>query len=97
MQTSESLHTLDNVTVSYRPSSCWTLVSGHCAPKPGFAIFTKKNGNMALSLRAYIGGHKFEFIPSDARTIKVTKDGVPVQVEDKGSKTFMEGKEEITK
>eukprot|EP00090_Calanus_glacialis_P016360 TRINITY_DN2561_c0_g1_i1.p1 TRINITY_DN2561_c0_g1~~TRINITY_DN2561_c0_g1_i1.p1 ORF type:complete len:1526 (-),score=363.79 TRINITY_DN2561_c0_g1_i1:68-4645(-) len=97
MHTSESIHTLDNVTAPYRPSSCWTLISGHCAPTPGFAVFTKRNGKMPLSMRVYIGGHKFEFEPTDSKNIKVTKDGVPEQVADKGSKTFMEGKEEITK
>jgi len=97
LQTSGSVTTLDNVTFPYQPSSCWSLVSGHCAPRPGFAVFTKKNGNMPLSMRVYLGGHKIEFEPLDSKNIKITKDGSQERVEDQGSKTFMEGKEEIMK
>jgi len=97
LHTSGSIQTLDNVTSVYKPSACWTLASGHCAPKPGYAVFTKKNGNMPLALRAYIGGHKFEFVPTSSKSIQVTKDGSPQDVADKGSKTYMEGKEEIAK
>jgi len=85
------------VSVPYSPSSCWSLVSGHCAPKPGYAVFTKRNGNMPLAMRAYIGGHKFEFTPTSSNSMGITKDGVAQNVPDMGSQTFMEGKEEIAK
>ena len=52
---------------------------------------------MPLSMRVYLGGHKIEFEPIDSKNIKITKDGSTEQVEDQGSKTFMEGKEEILK
>ena len=93
-QTSTQVTTLDNVTVSYSPRSCWTLVSGNCDPEPGYAVFTKRKNNL-LAMRAYIGGHKVEFIPDSGSNIKITKDGTLITLQDKGAKSFTEGKEEI--
>ena len=52
----ESVRTNDNVTYTYNPGSCWTLLSGHCGPTPYYAIFQKKVGNK-LAVKAYFGGH----------------------------------------
>ena len=52
---------------------------------------------MPLAMRAYIGGHKFEFTPTSSNSMGITKDGVAQNVPDMGSQTFMEGKEEIAK
>ena len=30
--TSENVRTMDNVTYTYEPSTCWTLASAHCSP-----------------------------------------------------------------
>lgn len=57
--TTDSVLTMDNVTYSYSPTSCKTLISGHCAANPSYAVFTKKSGS-ALELTAFIGGHKIE-------------------------------------
>lgn len=66
--TIDSVMTMDNVTYSYRPSSsCNTLMSGHCAANPSYAVFTKKSGNK-LALTAFIGGHKIEI---DGSSVKI--------------------------
>jgi len=66
--TIDSVTTMDNVTYSYRPSSsCNTLMSGHCAANPSYAVFTKKSGNK-LALTAFIGGHKVEI---DGSSVKI--------------------------
>jgi hypothetical protein len=57
--TIDSVLTMDNVTYSYSPTSCKTLISGHCAANPSYAVFTKKSGS-ELELTAFIGGHKIE-------------------------------------
>lgn len=96
MQTSGSVRTTDNATYPYKPSSCWTLVSGHCAPDPTYAVFTKKNANMPLAMRAYIGGHKLEFEPVSAKNIKIKFNDVDVgPIPDKSQKIFKEAKTDI--
>lgn len=57
--TTDYVTTMDNVTYSYAPSGCWTLMSGHCAQNPSYAVFTKKMGQK-LEMQAYVGGHKIE-------------------------------------
>ena len=93
-QTSVQVSTLDNVTFPYRPQSCWSLVSGNCEPEPGYAVFTKRTNDL-LAMRAYIGGHKVEFLPTSGSNVKITKDGAPVTVNDKGGISFKEKKEVI--
>lgn len=93
-QSSARVTTLDNVTFPYSPKACWSLVSGNCDPEPGYAVFTKRRNNL-LAMRAYIGGHQVEFIPSSGSDVKITKDGAPVNVNDKEAKTFKEKKEDI--
>jgi len=78
--TSDTIVTLDNVTLNYDVPSCYTLMSGHCAADPSYAVFIKKNsGRLPLAMKAYIGGHEIEIDPS---TGKVTVNGRRVPVSD---------------
>merc|ERR1711936_546753 len=72
--TTDSIHTMDNVTYPYQPSGCWTLMSGHCAENPAYAVFTKKDGSK-LALFAHIGGHTIE-ISGD--TAKINGAATPI-------------------
>ncbi len=51
MQTSASVQSLDNATFPYSPESCWSLMSAHCAPRPTFAVFTKKSTGLPLAAK----------------------------------------------
>jgi len=91
---SESIWTLDNSTYSYTPTSCWTLLSGHCSPTPTFAVFVKKSGSTKpLAMRAYFGGHLVEMIPRGAKKIQVIVNGEPKVIEDKEFVLTENGKE----
>jgi len=79
--TSQTIDTMDNVTYTYSPPSCWTLMSGHCAKSPSYAVFIKRNGgNLPLAMKAFIGGYEVEIDPS-SNTVKV--DGAGVNVNDR--------------
>ena len=53
-------------------------MSGHCADKPSYAVFIKKNGgNSPLAMKAYIGGYAIDIDPS-SNTVKVNGNGVSV-------------------
>ena len=58
--TKDYVRTMDNVTYSYAPATCWTLMSGHCAQNPSYAVFTKQASGQKLQMKAYVGGHKIE-------------------------------------
>jgi len=76
--TSQTIDTMDNVTYTYNLPSCWTLMSGHCADNPTYAVFIKKNGgNRPLAMKAYIGGYAIDIDPS-SNTVKVNGAGVRV-------------------
>lgn len=78
--TSETVRTMDNVTYAYEPSSCYTLTSASCGPKPTYAVFTKKvSGPKPLAMTAFIGGHKVEMTPAGS-SINVVVDGNAVNV-----------------
>jgi hypothetical protein len=80
--TSTDVRTNDNVTFSYEPSSCWTLTSATCGPKPAFAVFSKKSGGaLPLSTLIYVGGHTVEFTPSGT-TVGVKVNGANVEIEE---------------
>jgi hypothetical protein len=49
MHTSRNVMSLDNATFSYQPQSCWSLMSAHCAPRPTYAVFTKKSAGLPLA------------------------------------------------
>ena len=73
--TTDYVRTMDNVTYSYKPArQCWTLMSGHCAENPSYAVFTKLMGKN-LAMKAYIGGHEIHIMGS---TVKV--DGAKIDV-----------------
>jgi len=73
--TTDYVRTMDNVTYSYKPArQCWTLMSGHCAENPSYAVFTKLMGKN-LAMKAYIGGHEIHIKGS---TVKI--DGVKTDV-----------------
>lgn len=72
--TTGTIRTNDNVTMSYEPSSCWTLTSATCGPNPSYAVFSKKSGNKLSSI-IYLGGHTVEFSNSGAGTeVKLNGD-----------------------
>lgn len=73
--TSQDIRTMDNVTYSYTPNSCWTLASAHCSDTPTYAVFTKKSSGLPLAMRAYFGGHLVEFVPSGPKKIDVMING----------------------
>jgi len=78
--TADTIYTLDNVTLSYNNPSCYTLMSGHCAKVPSYAVFIKKNaGNLPMAMKAYIGGHEIDIDPSSS---KVKVNGRRVRVTD---------------
>ena len=53
-------------------------MSGHCADKPSYAVFIKKNGgSLPLAMKAYIGGYAIDIDPS-TDTVKVNGAGVRV-------------------
>ena len=62
--TSQTVDTMDNVTYSYNPPSCWTLMSGHCADKPSYAVFIRKasggGGNSQMDMKASLFCAKFQ-------------------------------------
>ena len=86
--------TFDNVTFPSSPTSCWSLVSGNCDPEPGFAVFTKSRNNL-LAMRAYIGGHRLEFLPNSSSRVEITKDGSVVTLNNKEAKIFKVEKQVI--
>lgn len=95
--TSETVRSLDNVTYSYEPSSCYTLNSASCGPKPIYAVFTKKvGGPLPLAMTTMIGGHKVEMIPSGT-SISVTVNGSPVSISEGESHTHTKDGVEIFK
>jgi len=76
--TSQTIDTMDNVTYTYSPPSCWTLMSGHCANSPSYAVFVKKNGgSLPLAMKAFIGGYEVDIDPS-SKTVRVDDSGVSV-------------------
>jgi hypothetical protein len=76
--TESTIHTMDNVTYAYEADSCWTLMSGHCAETPSYAVFAKKtSGKFPLAVKAYIGGHEVEM---DANSDTVTINGSPASL-----------------
>merc|ERR1711981_796801 len=80
--TTDYVRTMDNVTYSYKPArQCWTLMSGHCAENPSYAVFTKLMGKN-LAMKAYIGGHEIHIMGS---TVKV--DGAKIDVGSKPHKS----------
>ncbi|QQP50307.1 Putative LOC100868636, partial [Caligus rogercresseyi] len=81
--TTGSVMTLDNMTYPYDPTSCWTLASGHCAPNPSFAIFTKKASGNMLDAKIYVGGHSVEFQTSGPKKVNVLVNGEAVVVGEK--------------
>nr|XP_040574643.1 uncharacterized protein LOC121123583 [Lepeophtheirus salmonis] len=81
--TTDSVMTLDNVTYPYTPTSCWTLASGHCSPRPNFAVFTKKSSGSHIDVKIYVGGHSVEFESSGPKKINVLVDGEAVIVGEK--------------
>jgi len=80
--TTDSIRTMDNMTYSYSASSCKTLISGHCAANPSYAVFTKKSGSK-LELTAFVGGHKVEIAGSNVKI-----NGNPVSVTSNGPQTI---------
>lgn len=65
--TIDSVRTMDNVTYPYSASSsCMTLMSGHCAANPSYAVFTKKSGSK-MNMIAFVGGHKIEIAGSSVK------------------------------
>merc|ERR1711862_260343 len=69
--TLQTIDTMDNVTYTYSPPSCWTLMSGHCAKSPSYAVFIKRNGgNLPLAMKAFIGGYEVEIDPSSNTVIR---------------------------
>jgi len=78
--TEDTIVTMDNVTLNYDIPSCYTLMSGHCAANPSYAVFIKKSGgSLPMAMKAYIGGYEIDIDPS---TSKVTVDGRRVRVTD---------------
>merc|ERR1712168_1772229 len=93
--TSQTIDTMDNVTYTYSPPSCWTLMSGHCANSPSYAVFIKKSGaGLPLAMKAFIGGYEIDIDPS-SRTVKV--DGAGVNVSDRNEYFHMRQAKEIFK
>lgn len=88
---------MDNVTYSYDPSSCWTLASAHCGPKPAYAVFTKKASAMPIAMRAYIGGHEVEMTPTGPGSVEVKLNGSPISVAEGDSHTHTVDGVEIMK
>ena len=66
--TIDYVRTMDNVTYSYAPQGANTLMSGHCAENPSYAVFVKKNGGK-LAMTAFIGGHKIEIAGGNITTV----------------------------
>jgi len=94
---SASVRTNDNVTYPITFSNCWTLVSGHCAPTPSYAVFTKKvSGSLPLALKAFIGGHTVEITPSGG-SVNVLLDGEAHTLEDQKEHEHNENGQEIFK
>jgi len=93
--TSASISTLDNATLSYNPENCWTLVSSHCSPKPTYAVFSKKDRNLPLAMKAYMGGHKVEFKPLNSKAMKITVNNAVLEINQGDQKIHKEGKSEI--
>jgi len=78
--TSDTIYTLDNVTLNYDIPRCYTLASGHCSNSPSYAVFIKKNaGKLPMAMKAYIGGYAIDIDPASG---KVTVDGRRVRVTD---------------
>ena len=94
--TNADVRTLDNVTYSYQPSSCWTLASSACGPTPAYAVFTKTSSAKPLAARVYVGGHLVEFSPNGGG-IGVSVNGNSVSVQDQGAHTHTENGVEIFK
>jgi len=93
--TSQTIDTMDNVTYTYSPPSCWTLMSGHCANSPSYAVFIKKNGgSQPLAMKAFIGGYEVD-IDSSSKTVRV--DGSGVSVNDRQEYFHMRQAKEIFK
>lgn len=55
---------MDSVKFKYNLPSCWTLISGHCAADPSYAVFAKNSGGK-MAVKAFIGGHEINFDSSD--------------------------------
>ena len=87
MVTSESVRTMDNTTYTYEPSSCWTLASAHCGPKPVYAVFTKKVGGSGTAMKAYLGGHSVEMTPKGSGDVDIKLNGNPITVTEGESHT----------
>jgi len=58
--TKETVDTMDSVKYTYDLPSCWTLISGHCAENPSYAVFAKNSGGK-MAVKAFIGGHEINF------------------------------------
>jgi len=79
--TSESVFTLDSVRYEYNIPSCWTLMSGHCAAGPSYAVFVKKgSGGLPMQMKAFIGGYEVDIDPASK---KITVNNRRVRVSDK--------------
>ena len=88
--TIDYVRTMDNVTYSYAPQGANTLMSGHCAENPSYAVFVKKNGGK-LAMTAFIGGHKIEIAGGNVKV-----NGNSFAVESNGpQKLYKQGGEEI--
>merc|ERR1712113_158845 len=88
--TIDYVRTMDNVTYSYQPQSYKTLMSGHCAANPSYAVFLAKKGSK-LAMTAFVGGHKIEI---DGGSVKV--NGANFDVASNGpQKIYKQSGEEI--
>jgi len=94
--TTKSVKTIDNTTLPYSPTSCWSLVSAHCSPSPTYAVFAKANGRNKLDLEVWLGGHKIELTAS-ANGVTVVVDNAAWALADHTEKVLTVGDQEIFK
>jgi hypothetical protein len=92
IQTTQTVQTIDNNTLSYQPESCYSIISAHCSEKPVYAVFSKASGS-GLDMKAYLGGHHITITKAGV----VTVDGSEWNVVDHEEKVLMEGDQEIFK
>jgi len=76
--TSANVFTLDKVRYDYNLPKCWSLMSGHCAADPSYAVFVKKgSGGLPMAMKAFIGGYVIDIDPA-RRLVKVDNRRVSV-------------------
>jgi len=89
--TIDYVRTMDNVTYSYEPQSYKTLMSGHCAANPAYAVFIAKSGNK-LAMTAFVGGHQIEIsggnVKVNGRDYPVTSNGPQKIYKQSGEEIF---------